>query len=158
MQMPRKQIKFLIKREKKPSIESSSYLRNRITLERIKLFEITQKKKKKKDTCANSFLQRAARERHGVDSSSSPFFKRVARDNGALRCIAILEQWGIALHPALILPLSANGRRCTSVLDGLWRAWIGLPGTGTALSSQLFRTETLIYSAGVRERYSRTFA
>lgn len=144
----------------KPSIESSSWSSSKSYHARTNktVRDNAKKEKRRIHTCANSFLQRAARERHGVDSSSSPFFKRVARDNGALRCIAILEQWGIALHPALILPLSANGRRCTSVLDGLWRAWIGLPGTGTALSSQLFRTETLIYSAGVRERYSRTFA
>lgn len=146
MQIPRKQVKFSIKKrgknhplnhspishpflflspiEKHRSANKYRYLR--ITLERIKLRDNAKKKKKRtneeKDAnillCEFVFATLSARRFVFLLF----FFKRVARDNGALRCIAILEQWGIALHPALILPLSADGRRCTSVLDAAFDA------------------------------------
>lgn len=115
---------FLSPIEKHRSANKYRYLR--ITLERIKLRDNAKKKKKRtneeKDAnillCEFVFATRSARRFVFLLF----FFKRVARDNGALRCIAILEQWGIALHPALILPLSADGRRCTSVLDAAFDA------------------------------------
>lgn len=115
---------FLSPIEKHRSANKYRYLR--ITLERIKLRDNAKKKKKRtneeKDAnillCEFVFATLSARRFVFLLF----FFKRVARDNGALRCIAILEQWGIALHPALILPLSADGRRCTSVLDAAFDA------------------------------------